>query len=380
MIDLHDAAEVMNDYPVIAPSPVTAILGRAHEIRRRTRLRRGVAAMAVVILGVGVVTTEVSGSPSQTRIATVPTPSTVPRKSGGGGKVPPPPPKAPLVAPPTELVAHLRDQTAKPGQIVVMNTATGAVTKILGADYDPYVGDGFQIAAGGHSVFWTHLNEKAQQFPVAEVPLGGGASRTVANGADDLPSPDGKLLLVSSNVVDLATLTTRPLPSPALDGQVFASFSWLPDAHTIVGLSVTPAQQCPGAPGFTIPCPTTTTTPGEARTRVWTIDTSTPKAKWVAVPTSDDWKGITLLGPGRLPGTVAADQWSLTGAVAIVTMRLDGTVVDRVPTPGGEVQVLAVDHSGTNFLIDDAGGLARISLADPTPVHIGVAVAEASWW
>jgi len=69
------------------------------------------------------------------------------------------------------------------------------------------------------------------------------------------------------------------------------------------------------------------------------------------------------------------------GATTLFTMGTDGRVIDRVALADlGEIYLLAVDHSGTNFLITNSNGLARLSLTDTTPVHIGPPVAQASWW
>lgn len=385
MIDLHDAAQRINDDPVVIPAPVEAIYRRAREIRRRSRLRVGATVALVGLVGALTGSALTSGPPHRIRIATTPEPSTttVPRQRGGSSNSPPTSlARPPAVPPPAELVAHLPTGTARPGQIVVINTATGAVVKVLGADYDPYVGDGFHIAAGGQSVFWTHLNEQAQQFPVTEVPLDGGAGRTIANGVDDLPSPAGTSLLLGNTgtfqIVDLASGKSRPLPVPALDGQAFASASWLPDGHTVLALSVTPVQQCEGP--VVHRCPTTTTIPAEAKTRAWAIDAATPNAQWVVEPSDGLWDRVELLGPGRLPGTAAGYQTDGTNPIDLLTIRSNGTIVDRVPINANQVQVLAVDHSGTNFLIANNTGLARLSLADPNPVHVGAPVAEATWW
>src|SRR5207237_6478833 len=70
----------------------------------------------------------------------------------------------------------------------------------------------------------------------------------------------------------------------------------------------------------------------------------------------------------------------LRGVKGPMSLRPDGTVVDRYESGVPQAQVLAVDHSGTNFLVEGGTDLARVSFTDTGPVRVGPAVAQASWW
>lgn len=98
---------------------------------------------------------------------------------------------------------------------------------------------------------------------------------------------------------------------------------------------------------------------------------------WRALPDSSAWDNLQILGPGRLPNTVAAAQ-VLGFSSTILTVSTDGLIVDRLPA--ASYSVLAVDHTGTNFLVQHDDQLARTALADPSLIPVGPAVAEASWW
>ena len=43
--------------------------------------------------------------------------------------------------------------------------------------------------------------------------------------------------------------------------------------------------------------------------------------------------------------------------------------------------VYAVDHTGTNFIVDDDGNMSRVSLTNPSPVLItGEPYNRIAWW
>jgi hypothetical protein len=89
---------------------------------------------------------------------------------------------------------------------------------------------------------------------------------------------------------------------------------------------------------------------------------------------------MRVIGPGRLPGSVVAEQ-DLPGssrAIAVLTVSQSGAVIDRVPM-APDTSILSADQSGTNFLVTYPGGLGRMSLNNPTPIHLADAVSEASW-
>jgi hypothetical protein len=79
----------------------------------------------------------------------------------------------PDAAPPARLAAHLPTGTGHPGEIVVIDTATGAIVRTLGAEYDPYLANGFQMAPDGSAVYYTRLNGPSQKIELVRAPLDG---------------------------------------------------------------------------------------------------------------------------------------------------------------------------------------------------------------
>jgi hypothetical protein len=141
MIDICDAARQLNDNPIADDPPVESVYRRAASLRRGVLMRRSAAAI-VALLAIAIGLTTIHTSTNRLRVVTGPP-----------------------------------------------NTATGAITKTLGADYDPYVSTGFHLAAGGGSVFWTHLDQAAQRFRSHKPSLDIGTTRTVSEGSIDVPSP-----------------------------------------------------------------------------------------------------------------------------------------------------------------------------------------------
>jgi len=364
-MDLEGAAQEVNQSPVAEPAPLELIMGRARSRRRRRWLTGSAGGLAAAIVLIVALMAPGGGS-GQEVVATSPSTTTAPST-------------ARLLDPPATFVAHLRQVGNAAAPIVVMRTGDGAMLRVLGADYDPYVGNGFHTSE--RAVYWQHLDEPAQRFPVTELRLSDGATRTVAEGSLNMPSPDGSRLLVGNGgtfVLNLRDLTRHDLPEPDLDGQRLTTLSWLPDGKTVLAAS-SDFHEARGDCGV-MRCPigaTTAITQPPRPPRGWTLDTSAPSAVWRALPDSPAWANLQILGPGRLPNTVAAAQ-VIGGSSTIITLNTDGLIVDRLPEAPDSV--LAVDHTGTNFLVQHNDQLARTALADPTLIPIGPTVAEASWW
>jgi hypothetical protein len=405
--DLTETARQLNVHPVAPPTPIGEIRRRAAARRRRRRILSVTVAVVVIVVA-AVIGGVLVGHDSNGQVVIASTgPTTTGSPSGSSSPaasssttvltspVPPadvPPPAA--VPPPAQLVVHeMQSATGNsPPPIEVIDTDTGAPVRTLGADDDPYVGDGFHVSATG-LVFWTHLDQPAQTFPVAETSLAGTPARTIAYGTMNLPSPDGRWLLVQAangtsrlSLVNPTTGASRSLPKlPRLDRQRTDSVSWLPGSASILATTVTPGEPCLVPPGATCDATTIPSVPA----RAWTIDVKASSPRWTELATTPagwhGWQNLYLLGPGRVRGSVVAVA-TLPAAAGVaptqslVTVSLTGSILDQVTLPSTVTAVLAVDHSGTNFLVTDGTNLAWLSFAAPNPVVIGPAVAEATWW
>jgi hypothetical protein len=290
------------------------------------------------------------------------------------------PTSIPTVAPPAVAVVHMPGGTARPGQILVIDVQSGAILKVLGAEYDPYLQNGFLVSTDLQKLYYLRLNEPAaQKLELISVPLIGGSPQVVPTGVG--PAPNGDLLASGPFVLDLRHGTQRMYTPPASGKNDSVSYAWPRGTQTLIAIDV----------GYTfnscleglVPPPTPCASPAPLPVGAWSLDASSATSTWQPVrlpPDLPSWKDIHLLGPGRVPGSVLATQ-SLpdSGQVAVVlTLGQDGTLIDRVPMPPG-ITVLSVDASGTNLLVTYSGGLGRLSMSNPIPVHIGEAVSEASW-
>ncbi len=312
-----------------------------------------------------------------------------PQVSSGHPAQPPPPRAEPF--PPT-IAVHLPTATAHPGQILLVDSETGATLRSFGAEYDPYVSDGFALAADRSALYYSRLNEPAQKIEIVRAPLGQAGSSVIADGTDERPSPDGRQLAfrpMSTSeglaVMDLASGAVRTYPPPpAPAGSDALYLSWLADNRSVVVITSVPGGTSGGAcfapagrPSCGAPPTTATPPPPEA----WLLDTSRSNPSWARLPTpaqsNDGWGGYLLLGPGRVPESLAVG-WSYGHSADIMTVMTDGSVYDKTALAPDSLP-LSVDATGTNFLIADRTGLARMSLSDPAPVPIRGPVAEAAW-
>jgi hypothetical protein len=250
----------------------------------------------------------------------------------------------------------------------------------------PSAGSSLHVS-GGKEVFWSTSTGPgpAGTGKIVETPLAGGPSRVVATGVAAIPSPDGSQLFVERSsaaggrevsgleVVDLPAGKAVRLP-PIEPVRADETFSWLPDGHTVVALY--PGYSgCDGATS----CPVLPVAPDPA---AWTIDTADPSAGWRTVSgVGRQLSHVTLLGPGRDPGTVAAE--TPVGVPQLLTLEVAGGMqtVDRVDVPGS---CFSVDHSGTAFLCStDRGQIASVTLTHPAPQVLtpgSVYFDEMAWW
>jgi hypothetical protein len=234
----------------------------------------------------------------------------------------------------------------------------------------------------------TRGHEPAQKVETVSVPLGGGTPQVVRVGIRPAPSDDGKLLaLLSAGPVSLEVLDPRggihhtyAVPPASGKGDV-VSYAWQRGSQRLLAIDIgLTIDSCSDSP---VPPPSSCASPPTLPTTVWSLDTSAAATTWRPIRPSRSlptWRGIRLIGPGRLPGSVVAEQ-DLPGssqAIAVLTVSQSGTVIDRVPL-APNTSILSADQSGTNFLVTYPGGLGRMSLHDPTPIHIADAVRQASW-
>jgi hypothetical protein len=281
------------------------------------------------------------------------------------------------VPPPAVAVVHLPTGTARPGQIQVIDVQSGAMLRVLGAEYDPYLQNGFLLSTDRQRLYYLRLNEAAQRIELTTVPLNGGTPQVVPTSA----SANGDLLASGSFVLDLRPAPQRKYMPPATGTNDSASYAWGRGSQHLMAIDVGRTfGTCPD--GLLAP-PTPCASPPSLPVRAWNIDASSATSTWQPVhlpPSLSSWKDVHLLGPGRLPGSVLATQ-NLPGhdqTAAALTLGMDGSVIDRVSMPPG-ITVLSVDASGTNLLVTYPGGLGWLSLSKPIPIHIGDAVSEASW-
>jgi hypothetical protein len=390
MIDLTEAARRLNADPLLAPSPMSELRRRVGLVRRRRNRIAAITVSGTVAVVCAAVAILIVVAPSGNHRVVVQTgPTTTPTVTS--------PPLSP-VPPPPLLYVHLRQVGNGPGPIEEIDTHTGHVVRTVGADYDPYVQDGFN-AGPGNTVYWTHLDEPHQTFPITQL-TDNQNTRTVGYGTTDLPSPNGRWLFVTGNRQDplqllvlqpdnpadhhQAGIATQSLPEPASTDEGVTSFAWLPDSSALVTITVASPPDCPSSPADTRVCTTTAPLPAP---QAWILYPSSPASGWHRLPApTGGWQNTALFGPGRLPGTILAVSDTTapgTTAFAAETINvLSGTIIDHVPLPGTVTAVLASDHTGTNLLVAFTGytNLARLSLASPQPIPIITGVAEATWW
>ena len=288
---------------------------------------------------------------------------------------------------PAHLVAHLLGGSGSPGHITVIDTTSGSTVRDLGPVYDPYPLNGFHASADGSSLFYVRLNEPAQRIEIVRVPTVGGATQVVAEGTGAIPSPDGKYLIVETGadhqaleLLDLGTHTTRPLPGfPGPTPQTLSTFAWTSDSSVIIASTtdLRPIRwRCPPS-GCNPP-----TTDAPSSWSLWSIRTADPNVQWqriIGPATSGVSWDLELLGPGRFPRTIAALRRPMNAEETVLTVGLDGTVVDQVPLPE-HTTALAVNRSGANVLLEGEPTLQRFSLTTrKTNVIAGINMTEASW-
>lgn len=304
------------------------------------------------------------------------------------------PPPSSIRGMPSEFVVNdfMMDQE----ELQVYSTKTGQLVRNLdlsGLPPNVVPTDSSAVSVGdaGREAFWAARGRPGRRRSstpppgsVVETPLHGGTNRIVASGDTATPSPDSSHLFVVTSslqggaepagfsVVDLATGRVTPLP-PIQPLRGFETFAWLPDGRTVMAFY-------PGYSG----CAGGTNCdfiPVAPRPAAWTVDTANPTAGWHAIAgVSRQLANVTVLGPGRLPGTVAADIPD--GNPQLLTLRVTGRlqVVDRVHIAN---PCYSVDHTGTNFLCSTGKGVAAQSFTHPEPDVIAPSVVGAysmAWW
>jgi len=386
--DLAAAAEQLNSCPLVAPTPLEVIHARARTLRRRRHGAVG-AAIATVAVTVAAVWLPDHRPARSVRVAAAPT-TVVPLGA---------------VTPPSTVLVRLPS-----GQIGVLDTATGQQQRAL-AFSPPSYGSvwgmhSFHVAPDGQSIYVSGaIATSSVSTPLLRVPLGGGSPTTIGTGLLAAPSTDGSLVLVREgapgvwpnlHVMTVRAGTRRDVPSPVgfnsptgANGEVVTSVTWARGTHELVAITTTPSP-CQGPPGFH--CPVPTTVGPEPAAQGWTLDLDASTSTWARRPPvsgrQGGWAALEFIGPGRLNGSVlAADittgvPGSTTAGLprSLLTIAVDGVLIDTVAVPSGVNDVLNVDRSGTNVLVDTSGGLARIALADPIPHLLAPAhFADAAW-
>jgi hypothetical protein len=254
----------------------------------------------------------------------------------------------------------------------VYSTTSGKLVRdlpITGVPAAMHPGQGYIYVSSRQEVFWPSIGgSPVQTGSIVETPVVGGPSKVATSGFAGIPSPDGSKLLVEESlsdsgeapsslaIFDLDTGQTDSLPAlPPIDpGQAAKSFAWLPGGGTVVAF-YPGSPSCTGGPSCTPDAPS-----------AWSLDTTSRGATWrsiAGVPSS--LAGATLLGPGHLSGTVAAEisvgDPQLLTLTAVESMQ----VMDKVKAPGS---CFSVDQGGTNFLCTtDTGQAASSSFAHPEP-------------
>ena len=399
MIDLEERARSLNEHAVTPMLPIEVVVQRARRIRARRRMRAIAAIGSVAALVLVVAMLQITGA--KKRVVVI----------GPGPTTPTSAPAPHAVAPPARFIAHLlQGGSAQPGKVVIIDTATGKTIRAIGADYDPYLANGFAIARGAGVAFWTRLNEPAQTLELVEVPLAGGTPRVLTSSGSLVgplvtvrPGPlltavdpaGSRLWMNGKTMVDLATGTQQPVAAPPVAaGWSWETASWLPGGHE---LFMVEGRELPatcfrdggplGTPRTTLPPECITTPASRSRdTRGLVYDLSNPRAGWHAAATParpEGWSGLRALGPGRLPSTVVVVGSRLpssTGSTSdVMTVDVNtGAIVDQL-TLAADANVLTADASGTNFLFTTNRLLERVSFADPHPVVIRRQVGEAAW-
>jgi len=402
MIDLEARARTLNEQAVTPRLPVELVLKRGHRIRVRRRVAAVVVAGSLLVVGLAGAAMHSTGT---TKHLVVTGSTTQPRPTATASA----PPHA--VPAPKQFIAHLEQGgSARPGKVVIIDTATGSTIRSIGADYDPYLSNGFAIARAAGVALWTRLNEPAQTLELVETPLTGGAARVMtSSGFLDGPLPEqrsaplltavdaaGARLWMNGNaIVDLSTGKQQRVQAPPVEtGWSWDTASWMPDGHelfmvegqdlprtcyTDIGPALGPPRTTPAE------CITTPAT-RSSRTRGLVYDLSDPNGGWRVTATPDrpeGWWGLRILGAGRLPSTVVAvgNFAPTTTGAASTLMTVDvntGAIVDQLKLPA-DANVLSVDASGTNILFTTNRRLERVSLADPKLVILRRQVAEAAW-
>jgi hypothetical protein len=397
MIDLEASARTLNEQTITPRPPLDVVLARGRRIRLRRRLT--VIAITCTVAVTVFATAELRSSDTTKHLivtghATGPAPTTAARV-----------PAPDLVAPPNLLIAHEALGANEPGRIVVIDTATGRTIRVLGADYDPYLANGFAIARKAQLALWTRLNEPAQMLELVEVPLVGGAKRVLTssvplNGKQPTPRPGpaltaldpagDKLWMNGNTIVDLLTGDQKRVHEPPIPaGWSWVTASWLPDGHKLFMVETRdlPAycdRGGPLSPRTTPPACITTPASRTSSSRGFIYDLNDPQSGWHTTSPPkrpDGWWGLQILGPGRLASTIVGvgAPPSTTSGPAIMTINVaSGAIIDHVALPP-DSNVLSVDASGTNVLFTAHRDLERLSIADTTPIVIGKQVAEAAW-
>jgi hypothetical protein len=289
--------------------------------------------------------------------------------------------------PPDRLV--VRRHPAAPGlpTVDLVATATGTTVRTLHAPA-PEWAEAEVLRASTDAVYLVRLTRPGVVLDVQQISLEGGSERTVGpdetNGRAGLsPTPDGRAILTGGAhggyaLVDVASGASRRLPEFAAGDQRAVGLSWLPDGRTLVALTANPLTMCGRFPGTqsSTRCPSVTHLPK----RAWSLDTTAAEPEWMQLADAPSWDDLTtVLGPGRLPGTVVATS-AHRGAAGddVLTVDETGHAVDRVSLGG--FSAVAVDRTGTNLVVQRQNELAWLSLADPAPHALGPAVVTATWW
>lgn len=350
----------------VTPPSAETVIRRAQR-RRQGRMAAGVAVAALVV-GSTVVWLRPGGDDRSKVVAGQPATTTT---------------EAPLVAapPPGQVVVIEPASTGRPGAMVVLDVATGAVVRTLGADYGIYPSNGFQVTPDGRTLYWNRLNEPAQKIELVRQPIDGGtASVAVPNGAQPRFTSDGALMVFQSagNPVgfvrrDLTSGADRDLPTPGEAGEVVVNTAFEQGRRTLVAITTRPVATCSG-PGPGPNCPPSSPSPFHG----WTIDVDDPGATWKPFATTATWDGGILLGPGPDPGSILLSRSEQPSGTRIAEVTADGTVPHEIQLPSG-YRPLNVDRTGTNILVASDNALARVTLADPRPVRIAGPARLATW-
>ncbi len=288
MIDLEARAHTLNQEAVTPRLAVDVVLERARRIRKRRRLVVVAFCCSLIVAGAVAVTLRLSRASNS---AVVVSPSTGSRRA-----TKPTVPAPALVAVPGQAIVHGLGGADRPGRVEVVDTKTGRTLRVLGADYDPYLQNGFAIARSSGLALWTRLNQPAQTLELVEVPIAGGEEHVIGStnplGSGAVSpgplltavSPDGRQLWMNGDkIVDLGTGHQVNVPQPPFAvGARWGGATWLPDGHHLFVIELQAVSNCDRSSplGGVPPACETTTTAGACGSHGWTYDLDDPAAGW----------------------------------------------------------------------------------------------------